>query len=205
MNESQPNYIVPDSESKKLQMQPFYVVSTLKFWLLSIGTLGFFHFAWFTLNWSKLGKVTTARKEQSIYGKITSKIFFVHALFLNIDNTIRERGIVYAWRPRLLATIYVFSVLINIIGLFVTIEANLFVSLPIWFSKLSSLILISAVLFQAQRAINLACDDPKGRTNRKITVWNIGLILATFFVLTAPIATVDVRVDIPTEKALPNK
>ncbi|KAF0104171.1 MAG: hypothetical protein FD163_2562 [Hyphomonadaceae bacterium] len=197
MNESQPNYIVPGSESKKLQMQPFYVVSTLKFWLLSIGTLGFFHFAWFILNWKRIAKSNIKVKEPSIFAKIISTLFFVHALFLNIDNTLRERLIVHAWRPRLLATIYVILVLINITGMFVTIETNWFASFPFWLPKLCSLTLISAVLFRAQRAINLACDDPKGQTNRKITWWNI---LVSLLVFTAPIATVDVSVELPASK-----
>lgn len=197
MNENRPNWIVPNSETKKMEKPPFYVVSPFKFWLLSIGTIGLYHFAWFIINWHRIAKASPNKKRQSIFNHIVSKVLFVRALFLNIDKHIQEQGIKYAWKPRFWATAYLFLILINLVMPYFSVYGYWSAIFPFWLPALCTFILLSAALFQAQLAINIACGDPKGQSNSKITMWHIGAILVVWFLFFAPIATVDVTVDLP--------
>lgn len=148
---------------------PFYVVGTLKFLLLYIATVGMYSLYWFYKNWSNYKEET--RQDIWPLPRAIFSIFFIHALFRAVDERLRASGKSFPWSPGTYATLLVVltiasSALDRIAGNTDTIGAldvaALLIILPLAF-----------VTLRAQGAINLACDDPAGTGNSRLTGLNI--------------------------------
>jgi len=76
----------------------------------------------------------------------------------------------YSWSPNLIATVFVLLTIVNRIADRVMPEELIsgwviLFSASLWF-------ILPALLVPAQKAINVACDDPDGSSNRKLTAAN---------------------------------
>ena len=157
----------------------FYVLSPLKFWVMSIGTLGLFSYYWFYRNWSGLNRLHKA------YWPLPRAIFqilFVHALFREIDSRLQGQGGQHRWNGAATASAYV---LLWIGSWVVDRLTYLGVGEPVL--DLFGLALIPVCtlpLSRAQRAINVVEGDPTGRSNAHFSAANLAW-LAVFGVLWA--------------------
>lgn len=142
----------------------FYVVAPLKFWLLFIFTQGCYQLYWFYKNWSRYKTYS----QESIWPVMRTifAIFFAHSLFREVDATLVTEDRKHSWSPSLLATGYVIAAIttyvIDRMRDFVdkiALPIELFVMLP----------LVGYLLYRAQVAMNIACDDPSGASNAKLT------------------------------------
>ncbi len=170
-------------------MHTYYVVAPGKYLLLNISTLGMYSIYWFYRHWAQY-KLATEGKIWPIPRAIFS-IFFTHSLFGHINKSLEEKESGYKWAPAVLATLYVVAeITSNITDRLSEKE----IGSP--YTDLISLLclpLIVWVLYRAQLAANIACDDPSGDSNSAITVWNFlwifiglalwGLIAFGFYVM----------------------
>jgi len=156
----------------------FYVVSPLKFALLYTFTFGFYQLYWFYKNWSRY----KAHTQESLWPvpRAIFTIFFAHSLFRNVNDTIEAEGRDHSWDPGALATWYVMAQIANRIldrlpdsadKLVVPLE--LVIMLPV----------VGTILYFAQRAINVACGDPAGASNSRLTWANYLWLIAGFVIL----------------------
>jgi hypothetical protein len=146
-------------------VQEFYVVSKLKFFLLFFCTVGLYQFYWNYRN-GKQYKIANNENMWPVARAIFS-IFFTHSLYAVIDMRAVEKDGSYKWFPNLWATLVVVSLIAdNIAGRFDGNEllVNGFI--------FANLIARGFFVFQAQKAINIACDDVDGNSNSRFTVWN---------------------------------
>lgn len=149
-------------------LPPFYVVSTTKVTLLSIATFGLYSLYWFWRHW-RLHKLDRNLDIWPVPRAIFA-IFFAHSLNQEIDQRLRRSGIRYTWSPGTWAMMYVFS----------TIAARvtsrfLESTLPPGLNLLVIALLLTGItlpLVNAQRAANLACDDPDATLNSRFTIAN---------------------------------
>jgi hypothetical protein len=150
------------------QKPDFYVVSQKKFFILYIGTLGWYEIYWFYKNW-KLYKDSSGANIWPI-PRVIFNIFFVHALFGLIKEKVSNKDSSFQWNHSSNATIFVVISIISraldrlamepIISPYLTV-LSLAILIPLAFS-----------LYQAQAAINYSFDDPEGITNQKLTGTN---------------------------------
>ncbi|MBV8635486.1 MAG: hypothetical protein JO002_13415 [Burkholderiaceae bacterium] len=163
----------------------FYVVAPLKFWLLFVLTLGFYQVYWFYKNWSRY----KARTHDDIWPVMRGifTIFFTHSLFREIDAALVAEEREHSWDPGLLATGYVIATIVNRIldrtpdsMDKVVLPIELFIMLP----------LVGYLLYRAQVAINIACGDPTGASNAKLTWANyLWMILGAALIVLGLIGT----------------
>lgn len=172
-------YQAPEADLQREQAvsNEFYVVSRSKFLILSITTFGMYEIYWFYKNWS-LYRLASGIRMLPVMRAIFS-IFFVNSLFRRINDRVEESGYIYQWSPGLMAVIFiVLSIMSGVVGMISAISveyavldavSTLFFPLTVW------------ILYRAQSAINIACDDPQGERNAQLTpanfVWiAIGLL-----------------------------
>jgi hypothetical protein len=151
----------------------FYVVATRKFWILNISTLGLYSIYWFYENW-RLYKKSTGESVWPVPRAIFS-IFFAHRLCEIINTRILRKGIDYTWPWKGAATTFVFFA---IIGSICDRLAGKDVGSP--FTDLVSVVILpvtSWALWRIQMAINVACEDPTGESNHRLTAANVVWII----------------------------
>jgi multisubunit Na+/H+ antiporter MnhG subunit len=176
-------YKPPESNvaQAELMSPEFYVVSRNKFLILFISTLGIYRLYWFYKNWS-LYRKSSGKKILPILRAFFS-IFFAHSLFKLFDGKSKEIDNTYKWSPGNMATLYVlFAILENVsdrlsrksIGEPFT-DFILLITLPV----------IGWTLYKAQISANIACDDPAGAGNSRLTPANYAWIVlgAVFWVI----------------------
>jgi len=162
-------YAVPESNLDTTDDLPvsreFYVVSKLKFFILFYSTLGLYGFYWNYKNWKQY-KVANNESLWPVPRAIFS-IFFTHSLYGIIDMRVAEKDSSYKWSSNLWATLVVISLIADNVagradgdGLL----SNLFI--------FANLIARGFCVFQAQKAINLACGDVTGQSNCRFTALN---------------------------------
>ena len=168
----------------------YYVVGPLKFVLLSVLTFLVYHMYWFYRNWRSV-----KRREQSDIWPIPRGIFFVfftHSLFSRVDTDLKKQQSSHEWAHGSLATAFVvLAIASNVLDRLSWRE----IGWP-WVDLLSIAIVVPlvALLWQGQKAINIACGDPDGSGNSHFTglnwLWMIlgGLLWA--FALFAVVAAV---------------
>lgn len=166
-------YKTPDAELNQAQPEPvastYYVVSAKKFITLSILTFGFYVVYWFDRQWRTI-KVRDGSNIWPIPRAIFS-IFYVHALYRIIDESLKEKDKTFNWSPDKTAWAYIASACANVIlnQLVPSSQESIivFLVLPffIWFT------------LKAQMAINIVCGDPDGQSNNRFSTTNIVLIL----------------------------
>jgi len=149
--------------------QPWlYVVAPYKLLLLMVLTVGLYSVYWFYRNWKLLN---VHHKAYWPVPRAIFSIFFTHALFTEIDGLLRKRGIVHAWSPGGMATLYVVSAIASRV---LDRVANMpGVNGLVSVAAFLTLVPIIASLYSAQRAINAAEGDPQGLRNARITWANI--------------------------------
>ncbi|MFT4926148.1 MAG: hypothetical protein ACI8WB_002246 [Phenylobacterium sp.] len=172
-------YKTPDAEIHVPQQNDagYYVVSGKKFITLSILTMGFYIIYWFDRQW----RTIKVRDGLSIWPipRAIFAIFFTHALYRTFDETLKNKNISHNWQPERLATIYVICALLSgICNQLSRVEVTSLI-----FSLLTLLILPFFIWspYQAQMAVNAACDDPGGKSNSRFSTTNI--IFMVFCVL----------------------
>lgn len=147
----------------------FYVVSPKKFLLLFIMTLGVYEVFWFYQNWQNF-KLYTKQNMWPIARGIFS-ILFAHKLFDAVNKTLITKNSTHQWSPSTLATVFVvFSIIARVIDR-QTPEEGVNAILGFVLGTAASGV-VCWVLYQAQLAVNIACDDPDGQSNRELTSWN---------------------------------
>lgn len=168
-------------------LPPFYVVSITKLVLLYVATMGFYSLYWFWKHWARHKR----DKKLSIWPvpRAIFAIFFAHSLNQEIDHRLQRAGKRYSWSPGMWAGAYVISAIGG--RIVKRIPDAVLPPLPsIWVAMLL-MALNATALVQAQRAANLACDDPSGAGNSRLTaanwVWLVlgGLLWIFIFVMLA--------------------
>ncbi|WP_017904276.1 hypothetical protein [Pseudomonas asplenii] len=139
----------------------FYVVSKAKFFVLFIFSLGLYQIYWSYKNWSQY-KASTQLDIWPVARGIFA-IFFVHALYRNVEKSILASGRGYRWDASLWATLFVVcAVLSNVLETLV--RKNIGGSLLV---VLSTFWVFAQVFitWQGQQAINFASGDVEGESN----------------------------------------
>lgn len=157
---------------------PFYVVSTTKVLVLSIVTFGLYTLYWFWRHW-KLHKIDRTLDIWPVPRAVFS-VFFAHALNREIDHRITRNGERHRWSPGAWATLYVVAVIASRIAnrlpeTVVSVEVAVL-------SSMAAVFAITASLFHAQRAANIACGDPQALSNNRFTAANwVWIVLGGLF------------------------
>ena len=166
----------------------FYIVSVKKFSVLYLATMGFYQLYWFYKNWSLFRSAT----KEDIWPapRAIFSIFFVHSLLRHVYEKIVGAGKTIEVNPQSYATLLVVLLVISN-GL----ERAAQKSIGSPYTDIASIAMVFPIFFQlrkAQIAINLACDDTDGASNKEFTTVNkmwitLGLIwwgLALLAILT---------------------
>ncbi len=169
----------PQSENQpELQAlgSQFYVVSLTKFVLLYIFTFSAYSVYWHYKNWQQYKRATN--EDLWAPARAFFNIFFTHALFHTVDMQLSANDKTYNWRPGLWATVAVVTILIaRIAGQFIDDSASGGMAILIF---LAGLAIYGVALFNAQKAINLSCNDPDGESNSTLTGVNYFFMLLGF-------------------------
>lgn len=165
-------YAAPSSEALS-EAQPtrqrFYVVAPVKFFILFFATLGIYQIYWHCKNWAIL-KRSRKSDEWPVMRGIFS-VFFTHSHFREIDKELIMNRNKYSWNAELCATVIVVVIIGDRIISRLSAKSEDFL---LWDAiSLIAIPVVAYFLFQAQKAVNEACSDPKGRTNANYTVANI--------------------------------
>ncbi|QXI27660.1 hypothetical protein [Pseudomonas vanderleydeniana] len=151
----------------------FYVVSKAKFFVLFICSLGLYQIYWSYKNWSQY-KASTQSDIWPVARGIFA-IFFVHALYRNVEQSIQASGRGYRWDASLWATLFVIvAVLSNVLETLVrkNIGGSLLVALSTFWVFAQVFI-----TWQGQQAINFASGDPEGAGNAHFSPANYLVIV----------------------------
>lgn len=179
-------YAAPEADltsTDEDSVQPaFYIVSPAKFLTLYFFTFSLYGLYWHYKNWKQYKIAYDDHESMPIMRAIFS-IFFTHALFAVIDSRIKDKEKEFTWKPNLWATIGVIALLASrIIDRF---TASGSFTTAIEFAPIPLMIVYGLVLLKAQRAINISCNDPSGKSNSTITLANcvwifLGSIILAF-------------------------
>lgn len=157
----------------------FYVVSKRKFTILFLFTIGLFYLYWFYKNWAlfRVNTIHSSEARKTIWPLMRAifAIVFVFSLFRKIKEYGIEKSKVRAWLDvphagLVIVLILIFEGMDNLLGKF--IDSQL--------SGVLSLLVIIPLLYTflaAQEMINLACNDPSGAGNAKLTTANYAWIV----------------------------
>ncbi|RDD81468.1 hypothetical protein DVJ77_09780 [Dyella tabacisoli] len=154
----------------------FYVVGTKKFLLLSIMTLGLYWYYWHYQQWARYRSYHNEKLWP--VARALFAIFFIHSLTSEIDHRLRKNRTPYAWSPGAIATAYVVLALASSIG------NRLPQNVGPWLNGLFIVLVlpIAWLLLKVQRAANLACGQPNGESNQRLTGVNwLWLVLGAAF------------------------
>ncbi|MBT8104062.1 MAG: hypothetical protein HKP05_00375 [Woeseiaceae bacterium] len=168
MNES--IYAPPEADvTAPTTDQPrYYVVSPTKFMLLSVLTLTLYFVYWFYKNWKLIKDADKEDTWPPVRGFFY--IFFTHSLFSDVQSSLEGQQRSFGWNPTMLATLFVIlTVVLNVGDRVLPIE-----SIPVLAMAMPFVgtIIVSALLLQAQKAINFAAADVGGTGNAKLTAIN---------------------------------
>ena len=164
--------------TERPRLPPFYVVSVTKLALLSFATMGLYTLYWFWRHW-KLHAIDSQRDIMPVPRAIFS-IFFAHGLNREIDPRLRRRGSRHAWSPGGWATLYVFSAIGG--RLLGSAPDSVLAPAPGFGLIMLTVAGCTLAMTHAQRAANLASDDPGGAANARLTAANwFWLVLGGLF------------------------
>jgi hypothetical protein len=165
-------YQTPESEvahqDSKLAAE-FYIVSPHKFIVLFVVTMGLYSVYWFYKNWQRY-LLHSGEAGWPVMRAIFS-IFFTHSLFENINYRLQDEKRSFNWSPGILATIYVIAAITERIG--DKLDDKDIGSPYTLIISFLAIPVIALVLYRAQLAINLACNDSAGHSNSNFTGLNI--------------------------------
>jgi hypothetical protein len=163
-------YAPPEAETEvaDASLPPLYIVGLRKLYLLSVFTVNLYFVYWFYKNW----KLTKIRNAESIWppARGVFYIFFTHSLFTEINELLKTKGKSFSWSPSLLATVIVLLTITNNV---LNRLAGRSIGSPITDIASITLVIVIPLLFlKPQSAINLACDDPEGKSNASLGLAN---------------------------------
>lgn len=151
----------------------FYVVSRSKFFVLFIFSLGLYQIYWSYKNWSQY-KASTQLDIWPVARGIFA-IFFVHALYRNVEKSILASGRGCRWDASLWATLFVIvAVLSNVLETLA--RKNIGGSLLVVLSTFWVFVQVF-ITWQGQQAINFASGDTEGRSNAHFSPANYLVIV----------------------------
>jgi hypothetical protein len=166
-------YAPPQAEVADLDEQarqtPYYVVGKTKFFALYWFTLTTYQFVWFYLHWRNYRR--SQRDPVSPFWRSLFQIFYFHSLTDEIRQSLSRARIAHAWSPWWLATTCVGFGVVN----FVLAMYAVYVPVRMEFvaGRLFVYLLVnSLLLWQIQKAANVASGDPAGLANRRYTLLN---------------------------------
>ncbi|MCP4982022.1 MAG: hypothetical protein GY935_16205 [Gammaproteobacteria bacterium] len=158
-----------DLTVKTDDVRPFYVVARGKFLALYFLTLGMYGIYWFYRHWSanrEFAQSTLWPIPRAIFS-----IFYAHSLFAQIYRRGRSIDSELNWNPGVYASLYV---VFEILGNLVDQLEKFGLSEPVIISLSAiSMIIVAMVLLRAQMVVNIACEDPRGKANNRITLANM--------------------------------
>ncbi|MFW9270181.1 hypothetical protein ACLK1G_23675 [Pseudomonas sp. NR3] len=143
----------------------FYIVSTNKLTVMYWLTFELYLFYWVYKNWKTYQAATNTLALPLI--RTVLGLFFIHALFIKIEQQLKKHEKPYKWSPRLLASGLVFSCTLTIYPFLAPYGAGAQYLFP-----LVAAILNFYCLLKAQTAINHLENDPEGSQNSNITIPN---------------------------------
>ncbi|MDP5238162.1 hypothetical protein Q9Q94_01395 [Uliginosibacterium sp. 31-16] len=159
-------------------LEEFYVVSKSKFLTLYLSTLGLYGIYWYYRNW---------KQQKQAHGlsiwplpRAIFQVFFIHSLFRAISDGLRRNGLSYAWNAGSVATPLVIITLISNVADRLSAKD---IGEP-WTGliSLATLFVMAALLNLAQGAVNAACKDPQGLSNKEFSGANIvWIVLGVIF------------------------
>jgi hypothetical protein len=160
----------------------FYVVAPRKFLILFLGTLGLYLLYWMYAQWASYRRAT--KGSEWPVARAIFAVFFVHALFAEIDLALRRSGSKLAWSPGMSAT---WAVVLMIVSTVCDRLAARSIGSPATdLLGLAVMFVVPFPLLAAQRAANAACGDPEGASNAGMTAANVAWLVfgAILWVLT---------------------
>ncbi len=145
----------------------YYVVSQQKALMLYVATLGAYAFYWFYKNWLNYRAAT--RENLSPFWRACFSIFFVHKLFGFMDADAERAGRRVDWNASNMATIYVVgSIASQVLSRLSGPEDVGGIDAAAFVIGLG----MAYPLVIAQRAANVASDDPDGDSNSQLNAGN---------------------------------
>jgi len=150
--------------------QPYYAVSTKKLLVMYFVTGGIYLVYWFYENWRRQ-KIVENNSSIPVLRAIFS-VFFTHALFNYAELDAKKHQPDYHWASNSWATAFVIVVIVNyFFGRLV--DKVFFESMSFAVVPLLLMPVTAYIIYQAQRTINIACNDVDGVSNGNFTVYNI--------------------------------
>lgn len=170
--------------------QPLYVVSTKKFWIMMLTTLGMYSVYWFYRNWKQYK--LHVRNDVWPIPRAIFNIFFTHSLCRYVDDRIRREGLRHDWSPGAIATAYVAFVLIERISDRMNRGPDPDVLLIV--TGLVAIFAAMLMTWRMQVAINVACREPDGESNDRLSAANyawmaVGLVIIALVIFVTFFAT----------------
>jgi hypothetical protein len=151
----------------------FYVVSAVKFWLLYLATFGLYGVFWMYSHWAAHKRAT--RGDEWPVARAIFMIFFVHSLANLVDAALRRTGARHDWAPNVVATFAVLAMIA--LRLIDRLPATVMSDETAFVLTLLVLPVLGLLLWLIQRAANIACGDPAGAGNARLTVGNWAWLL----------------------------
>lgn len=147
--------------------------------ILYVATFGLYGVYWFYKNWINYKNSSADRfnVDRSIWPAPRGlfAIFFTHALFREIKAYGRDKAALAEWNNESVATqLVLFMIAANVLD---RLSAR---SIGSPYTDIASLVIIApllGLLLSAQRMINVACDDPDGKSNSRLTNANYAWIV----------------------------
>lgn len=157
----------PESENA------FFSSSILKLAILYFATFGLYSLYWFYKNWKNY-KDRTHENIMPIPRAIFY-IFFTHSLFRAIKSESDDRGIDSNWNAAASATVFVLlTIASNVLDRISRTAETIGIVDYIGFAILFVLVW---PLISAQRVVNRVNDDPEGKLNGSLSIYNFIFIL----------------------------
>lgn len=165
---------------------PFFVVAPRKFLLLYIATVGLYRYYWSYMHWARFRRATGTPMwpvARSLFA-----IFYMHELNNEADHRARRHGPV-RWAPGTSTALYVACVLLS----FAFGRMAAYGIGPAWLQLMPIALLapLAWSLWRTQCVVNIACGDPDGRANARLTWANwVWLALGALWWLLMLVGTV---------------
>lgn len=160
----------PAPETREAAAPPWWPVSTAKFVVMNLGTLGFYQFYWLYYNWQRMRDVR-GEKVSPVWRTIFAPVT-VYRLFERVAESAAERGVKMQWNPVGLAAVYFVASIV------------MFVGVPAWLS--GPVLLLPALPVQITMVRVNAIAAPDAPRNGRLSPMNmlmlVGGALLTAFV-----------------------
>ncbi|MEB3435808.1 hypothetical protein U8291_02050 [Pseudomonas sp. A2] len=163
---------------------PFFVVSPMKFGVMTFFTLGFYWVYCFYQSWSLHREKTGERV--SPFWRSAFAVFFIYPLLRRVNDHIRDSGKTYPWSI-LGLTLGYYGFCVVWVAASVVLEGQLW---PAYFAGLAVQAAWLIILVFMQKGINFGAGDKEGKANSRFTLANwlwmllgIALMAAQLFAL----------------------